>query len=320
MGWQRRALTTATTSSWSSALIPHHTAELSGQITAISGSSLDLSGALTGQGNFPAASFANHFVEILDGPNAGHRLLIATAGSSGTLAAIDLSSSLSTLSSLPASLVGARFTLRPARTLSSAFPPNSLTASNGPTTSDRVMIYTNGTQSYTNYWLFSGGGNPYWVREGDGTLTNRNNLVLDPAMGALVQRRGASFTLPSTGYVRANPFAFRLNTKQTLIGTPWPISQSPVSRNMVTANSLTGSNQPSTADTLSIWASDLTPGTPGFTSFFLFQSGLVERWVRQGDGLLQDRSSNLLFLPARAAFWKSINGLSAFVLPSPWTP
>jgi hypothetical protein len=85
-------------------------------------------------------------------------------------------------------------------------------------------------------------------------------------------------------------------------------------------NGLSGSNQATTSDALSIWATDLTPGSPGFTSFFLFKVGSTERWVLQGDGALQDRKNDLLFRPGRAAFWKSISGLPNFVLPTPWTP
>lgn len=320
MGWQRRTLTAAAISSWSAALIPAPATELSGVITAVSGSSLDLSAALTGQGNFPVSSFPNSYFEILDGPQAGHRLWVTSTGSSGTLAGIDLASPVSTLTSLPGSLAGSRFILRPSLTLSTAFTPASFTSGLGPTTADRVMTFDNATQSYITYWLFTGGSNPYWVREGDGTLTNRNNVVLNPAHGALVQRRGAALARTAAGFVRSNSFAYRLANKQTLIGTPWPLAQSPASRGMSTANGLTGNNQPTTADALSIWASDLTPGAPSFTSFYLFKVGVTERWVRQGDGTLQDRKNDLLFLPARAAFWKSINGLPAFVLPLPWTP
>lgn len=320
MGWQRRTLPAASTSSWSAALIPAPATELSGRITAVTGSSLDLSAALSGQGNFQAANFPNSFIEILDGPHAGHRLWVSSTGSAGTLAGIDLSSSLTTLSSLPGTLVDSRFIIRPALALSAAFAPAGFTAALGPTTADRVMIFDNPTQSYTTYWLFTGGGTPYWVREGDGTLANRNAVILNPALGALVQRRGSALTRTATGSVRANPFVFRLANRQTLMGTPWPLAQSPAARNMATVNGLSGSNQATTSDALSIWATDLTPGSPGFTSFFLFKVGSTERWVLQGDGALQDRKNDLLFRPGRAAFWKSISGLPNFVLPTPWTP
>jgi hypothetical protein len=182
------------------------------------------------------------------------------------------------------------------------------------------MVFDNPTQSYTTYWLFTGGGTPFWVREGDGSLANRNSVVLNPEIGALVQRRGSALTRTMTGFVRANPFALRLANRQTLIGTPWPLAQSPASRNMTTVNGLTGSNQATTADALSVWASDLTPGAPSFASYFLFRVGSTERWVLQGDGALQDRRNDLLFRAGRAAFWKSINGHPSFVLATPWTP
>ncbi len=320
MGWQRRTLPAASTSSWSAALISAPATELSGRITAVSGSSLDLSEALSGQGNFQASSFPNSYVEILDGPHVGHRLLVTSTGSSGTLAGINLSASLTTLSSLPSTLTGSRFIIRPALTLSAAFPPAGFTAALGPTTADRVMVFDNPTQSYTTYWLFTGGGNPFWVREGDGTLANRNSVVLNPEIGTLVQRRGSALTRTMTGFVRANPFALRLANRQNLIGTPWPLAQSPASRNMTTVNGLSGSNQATTADALSVWASDLTPGAPSFASYFLFRVGSTERWVLQGDGSLQDRRNDLLFRAGRAAFWKSINGQPNFVLATPWTP
>jgi hypothetical protein len=307
--------------SGSASLSPSPATLLSGKITAVSGSSLNLADALIGQGNFPAASFANHFIEILDGPHAGHRLLIDTAASTGTLAAIQLASPLTTLTTLPGTLATAAFTTRPARTLATAFPPASFIATNDPATADRIQFFSNTTQSYTSYWLFSGGGNPYWVLVGDTNLANnRNTVLIDPAAGALIQRRAAPLTLTTTGDLRSTPFAFRLGTRQNLIANPWPFTQSPASRSLTTANGLTGNTQAATADSLSIWGADMNPPTAGFTSFFLFKSGPVERWVLQGDPFLNDRSTSNLFLPGRATFWKSIIGLPAFVLPSPWTP
>ncbi|MDH4476242.1 MAG: SdrD B-like domain-containing protein [Verrucomicrobiaceae bacterium] len=320
-GWQRRTIPASASSSWSASLSPSPATLLSGKITAVSGSSLNLADALIGTGNFPAASFANHFIEILDGPDAGHRLLIDTAASTGTLAAIQLASPLTTLTSLPGTLATAAFTIRPARTLATAFPPASFIATNDPATADRVQFFSNTTQSYTSYWLFSGGGNPYWVLVGDTNLANnRNTVLIDPAAGALIQRRAAPLTLTTTGDLRSTPFAFRLGTRQNLIANPWPFTQSPASRSLTTANGLTGNTQAATADSLSIWGADMNPPTAGFTSFFLFKSGPVERWVLQGDPFLNDRSTSNLFLPGRASFWKSITGLPAFVLPSPWTP
>lgn len=320
-GWQRRTMPASAVSSWSASISPSPATLLSGKVTAVSGSSLNLADALTDQGNFPAASFVNHFIEILDGPHVGHRLLIDTAASSGTLAAIQLSSPLTTLTTLPGTLATAAFTIRPASTLASAFPPASFIATNNPATADRIQFYSNSTQSYTSYWLFSGGGNPYWVLVGDSNLANnRNTVLIDPAAGALIQRRASPLTLTTTGELRANPFAFRLGTRQNLIANPWPLTQSPSARSLTSANGLTGNTQAATADSFSVWGPEFTPPTVGFTSYFLFKSGTFERWVLQGDNTLADRSSSNVFLPGRASFWKSITGMPAFVLSTPWTP
>lgn len=55
---------------------------------------------------------------------------------------------------------------------------------NNPATADRLQIWrgdaTLGNTSYDGYWYFSGGGSPYYAKQGDATLANFNNTLLFP--------------------------------------------------------------------------------------------------------------------------------------------
>lgn len=319
-GWQKRQLP-ANIVSWSSRFAPPSPAlSLTGQITAVAASSLDLSQALGGQPLFPASLNAADYLEILDGIHAGHRFAVSLAGSTGSTFGVDLTSSRSTLTSLPGTLAGARFVLRSCPTLASAFPPASFTSNTSPTTSDRALVYNATTQSFTTYWLFSGSGTPRWVRDGDATLASQNNIALDPAIGTLIQRRNTAFTLRDTGPVRSNAFLYRLTAGQNFLGNPWPLPSSPNSRGMSVASGFTGSPQPSTSDLISVWRADTTAGINSYDTFFLLQINTLERWVRQGDATLADRGAESTFQPGRAAFLRKQTAAPAYLLPAPWAP
>ncbi len=319
-GWQRRTLP-AEMVSWSDRFARAAASlGLEGVITAVSESSLDLTQALGGQTLFPASLTASDYVEILDGAHAGHRLPVHLASSSGVHFAVDLASTRSTLSSLPGSLAGARFVLRAFPTLASVFPTTAFNATNNPSTADRALLYDTATQNFTTYWLFSGGGTPRWVREGDATLASQNNLALDPARGALIHRRNAPLTLTSSGPVRSTPFVYKLATGQSFLGNPWPLPASPLSRGMTIAAGFSGSAQPSTSDLISVWRTDVTAGTAGYDTYFLLHSGSLERWVRQGDASLQNRGAELLFKTGRAAFVRCLTAKPALQIPPPWVP
>ncbi len=320
-GWQRRHLP-AETVTWSQAFAnPPSSAGLSGLITSVTGATLDLSQALGGSAAFPDALTANTYLEILDGPHAGHRLPVHLASSSGTTYGVDLASSRCTLTSLPTdTLPWSAFVLRSYPTLSASFNPAAFNSTNNPATADRIIAYNATTQSFNNYWLYAASGNPRWVREGDATLANQNGLIIDAANGVMVQRRHAALTLPNSGLVRTSPFVYKLAAGQNFLSNPWPLPASPSSRGMTVLNGFTGTAQATTSDQLSIWRADSTPGEQGYHSYFLLKAGTLERWVRQGDATLQNRSANELFMPGKAAFMKSVNGMSSYVVPVPWQP
>ncbi len=329
-GWQRRTLPTGI-STWSDRFTRQMNLGLEGKITAASGSTLDLSEAIGTPWLLSTYAYApgggtyvfidETYVEILDGPHAGHRLLVESVDSSNwTNLGVDLTSSHGTLDTLPGTLAGSAFILRSFSTLGSIFDPATFHSTNNPSTADRCLVYNTVNQGFSSYWLFAGGGTPRWVREGDATLTSRNDFIINPAQGVMIHRRGAPLTLTAAGPVRSTPFVFRLGTGQNLLGNPWPLPASPLSRGLTVANGFTGSAQPSLSDLISVWRADATPGASGYDSYFLLKTGPLERWVRQGDATLQDLGNEPLFQPGRAAFLKTLNGQPAYTLPAPWTP
>ena len=317
-GWHLRS-TTAGIISWSSPWMRKPL--LQGRFDSVTGSSLGVTTALGGATLSSVLPTATEFViEILDGPHAGHRLDVLETSSTGNALVIDTTSTLNTLASLPVTLSGAAFALHAHLTLVQAFPPAAFTAANSPSTSDRVLFYSNTSKTFTTYWLFLNAGNPRWVREGDATLTSRNTQVIDPAQGLLVQKRSGTLTLPTTGQVRGHDFVLPLQPGQNLVATPWPLSQSPLQRSMTAAGGFIGAANAASADAISVWTGDATPGASGYSTYFLLQSGPIERWALQGDATLADRSSELLFIAARAVFIKSMPGMPALRLTCPWNP
>ena len=317
-GWHLRS-TAAGIITWSAPLV--RTPLLQGRFDSVTGSSLGVTTALGGlslSSVLPAAT--EFFVEILDGTHAGHRLDLLEASSTGSALVIDTSSTLNTLGSLPSTLTGAAFALRAHLTLAQAFPPAFFSATNAPSTADRALLYSNTTKTFTNFWLFLNAGNPRWVREGDATLASRNGQVINAAQGVMVQKRSGLLSLPSTGQVRSSDFVLPLQPGQNLVATPWPLSQSPLQRAMTVAGGYTGAANAANADAISVWAGDTTAGASGYATYFLLQSGPIERWALQGDATLANRSNELLFISSRAVFIKSIPGMPALRLTCPWTP
>jgi len=315
-GWMRLPLSQQI-QSWSH---PMATAPiLEGMITAVGGSALDVSQALNGTDVATLLSGGAYYVEIVEGDHAGHRLEVVTGSSGGDSLQVDSASSRSTLTSLPGTLQGNRFVLRQHRTLAGEFPPATMKATNNSATADRVMVYNPSKPGFDNYWLLASEGGK-WVLEGDLTFTNRGGLVISPQSGVMVQRRDPTLIQSKTGHVRSSPFTFRLSQGQNLLGTPWPVAQSPLNRVMTTAAGFTGTNQPTASDMISVLRTDAEPTAGGYDAYYLLKAGMIEQWVLQGDNTFADRGDEMLFRARRATFMKSIQGKPEHTVEAPWVP
>ncbi len=291
----------------------------SGTAGAVGGSVIDIT-AGAGDGDFAGAltSGAQYYVEVIAGDYEGHRFEVDEAQSTATSIAIDLASPRNTLPALPAGLAGAPIAARPHYTLDQVFDKTLLTASNNPSTADRVQFH-NGS-GFSAYWLFLNGGNPRWVRMGDATLTDYGHRVIAPGEGVFVQIKNGAAALTWSGYVRSNDFALPLAASANFIGGGWPLDQSPAARAMTAANGFTGSANPALADKLQLWKGDSEPNASGYAAYFFLLTGSYNQWTSQQNAALANQNNTLLLHSLRAGFIFSRSGNASYVMPMPWTP
>jgi fimbrial isopeptide formation D2 family protein/uncharacterized repeat protein (TIGR01451 family) len=290
-----------------------------GSINAVIGQALSITSSI-GTADFAAAlvSGTQYYVEVLSGDHAGHRFELNEAASLPNAIAIDTTSPLNTLPSLPATLASDLIAVRSHQTLAEVFKVTDFPATNDPATSTRIQFHSG--NAFTTYWLFLAGGNPYWATVGDNTAANVNSLLLPPAAGQFVRIKSGTPTATFSGLVRSNPMAAPLIAGSNLVAGGWPIDQSPNTRAMTPANGFFGSNDPAKADKLQIWKGDATPNLSGYDGFFLLQAGAFNQWSPEQNASLSNENTSLLMPSLRSAFIRSRTGNASYIMPNPWTP
>ncbi len=294
---------------------------LSGRVGAVNGSALDLSGSL-GEEDLREAlvTGGQHYVEILDGAHAGHRLEVNEASSQGGSLVIDGADTRNTLATVPATLAGARLVLRRHVTLDELAPKNLFRATTNAATADRLMIYDPATAAFRSYWLLAYPGAPRWVLQGDASLSNRGGLVLEPGLGLFVQPRTWQVTLMLGGEVRDHPFASPLPVGMSLRSAGWPLDLSPAQLGMTEANGFTGASNASLADQMQIWRGDTTAGLQSYDGYYFLRASTLRQWVAQGDSKLTNLNHSPLIKAHRSLFFRARHALPVWVQPCPWTP
>jgi hypothetical protein len=223
-----------------------------------------------------------------------------------------------TLAALPALMQGDSLAVRPHATLDQAFPKALLTATNDPATADRVQFFS-GT-GFTTYWLFANGGSPRWVVMADATLADQGARAVAPGEGAFIRLKGAAASLTWAGYVRSNAFAQPYSAGNHFVGGGWPMTQSPLSRGMTTANGFNGNANPVLADKLQLWRGDAEANMSGYLGYFLLRSGALNHWTAEQNAALINHNEVPLLQSLRAVFLRSRQGNSGYLAPVPWTP
>ena len=139
----------------------------------------------------------------------------------------------------------------------------------------------------------------------DGTI-NLNDRVVPPAEGLYHHHRGrgglGSFELVQAGEVRTNAVNVPLREGDNLIGSLYPVDQSPRSRNILSTNGFRGSFAPSASDLIKNWVADDTDADVNgefeeifaFDTSFLLLAGPRNQWNSPTGGAVS-RTDDALF-------------------------
>jgi large repetitive protein len=260
-----------------------------------------------------------YYIEFTSGENAGHRVDLDEANTTATMLAVDAASPHNTLTSLPASLAGDHWSIRPHHTFNELFPPAKFTnATNDPNTADRLSLKSGA--GFTLYWLFRNGNNPIWVDAADDQLADKGGTILPPGVGAYVRPRTGTVALTLSGFVRTNPFARPLTTDSPLVGGGWPMEQTLNTRGMTTANGFMANRSSTVASRLILWKGDTTPNAQGYDTYSYLSFGANLHWITLEDATLNSVSNQNLLRSTRAGFIKVSTPLPNYLMPTPWTP
>ncbi len=286
-----------------------------GLVHSVSGRSLFLSDA----SYLPALveEGATYYVELRNGPLAGHRLDLSLVGDRALV--IDAESPRNTLAELPASLTGIQIAVHKHVTLADVFAKKTLRGSTSASAADQVLFLENG--SFRTFWLFQSGNTLQWTASGDATLSNADATIIAPGSGVLFKSAlNTARSLFLTGRVRTTPFAIRVSEGNQFLTAPWPLAASPNSLAMLTG--FLASTNPNSADTLQLWKGDATPGSSGYTGLWLFKNSATgtatASWAYTTDAALRSQNAAMLFPLNRAFFLKPAVGMRGeWIVPAP---
>lgn len=320
-----------------------HPDVFSGAVKADASGVLDVSdSAGTGPRGVSAQMAARpHYIEIIAGTFEGHRFEVASATDQSIT--LEIGAARNTLDPIP-DLTGAAFTLRthyvpddiadPADFVDLLVPSNN----NDPATAGRLLFYSD-IYGWLTYFAYdaAGGITPQWTSAdnsyleniGDALLDSGNDefVVIDPGVGMFAHPKAHAVDILMLGEVRSWAFACPMTPSYNLVGSAYPLDQSPDSRDM-SLNYFTGSPDPSTADQVEFWLSDdATFGVAAYESHFRVLSGSsYDFWTTQEGSSLPDEDGLDLFKIQRASFINSVNGCdksipaSVWLWPVPWSP
>ncbi|MCH8541706.1 MAG: hypothetical protein LAT58_13185, partial [Opitutales bacterium] len=218
----------------------------------------------------------------------------------------------------PETLSGADVVLLRHQTLRGILPVDGLEAGNVASEADHAILLEE--HGFETYWLYENGGSPVWVRSGDATLEDQGDKIIAPGEAILFQPFQTETTLLAFGQVRENSFIRNFREGYQMVGSGFPLSQSPDDRDMTTAEGFTGSRDFSQADRLYRWRPDLGSEGQGWETTFLLYTGPFEQWTRIGDTSFASQNGEALFVPNRGVYFFMEAPLGEHREPLPWNP
>ena len=262
----------------------------------------------------------SYYVEVIDGPQEGHRFAINRATTTATTLGINTTSTDNTKALTTSLLNGAHVVIREHHTINSLFPPAGLLAGNSTGNADYIVTYKDG--EWVTFWLLDMGPNgKRWVKDGDVTLADYGSRTVPPSEGIYFHRQALSITVARSGHVRSNDFATPLRVGSSLIASGYPLDQSYASRGMTIPAGFHGGVEVPHADQVLIWMGDTIPGRTNYTTDWLLDGGApYQYWTSAEDSSITNRNAVKVFKGSRAAVHTSVNGLPTFVVPAQWSP
>ncbi len=245
-----------------------------------------------------------YYLEILNGPNAGHRFDLQSITPTACVIAADSTNSTLT-SAASINWTGIRIALRSHQTLATVFDPQRFQGSTLIASADQVLYHT-GT-AYRTYWLYANAGERRWVLSGDATRANAADTLIPLGTGLMIQLANtAPSPLLLTGTVRTTPLARVLNSGYNLVANPWPVDATPAATGLTTA-AFVASTSVASADQLQLWSGDANATLSGYTGYWLFQmpGQLIPFWVATSDATLLSQNNTTLLRAGRATFIKA---------------
>lgn len=300
--------------------------DFSGTVQGVTAQTLDLTNSV---GPFDLTSVIEsgvaYYVEVVSGENEGHRFDVASVTENGIVLALDsdiysAGAPFNTLNGTPqTSLISDRLVLRRYWTLGQLFPAADFQGAASQTSADQIEVFAAGV--WTNYWLYDNGVTTKWVRVGDGTLADQQDVVIPPGQGVYLNSRNTVGTLLALGQVRSTDFARPLNTGYNLVGGGYPVHQSATTRAMSLGNGFIGGRDFKLVDQFLTWRGDSTPNQAGYVTYYLLDAGApFQRWVRVGDSTVAARDAEILLFSDQSAMKRASTPRAGYVMPVPWQP
>jgi YVTN family beta-propeller protein len=312
LGWQQTTLSSGTQTY---GLNLNHEALFTGSVSSATSASVTLSEQASVASAMDPAQ--HYYLEIISGPQAGHRLDLQSITGVECLVADDsLNTTLS--ASAVAGLSGARVILRSHRTLGEVFNPALFQGSSTATGADQVLFHN--ASDYMTYWLYDLGGTRNWVLNG-GAATSMNDTLIPPGTGVMLQIASANPSpLLSTGSVRTTPLARPLQAGYNLFANPWPLDASPAQTGM-TSSPFLASTIVSASSQLQFWKGDATAGVSGYLASWLLQKPgqPVPIWISMSSAAATSQNNAPLLRTGRATFIKmpQTASPSVWIIPPP---
>ena len=250
----------------------------------------------------PLLAGAPCYLEVRDGPNAGHRYDIANI--EGKIVSLDLAARHNTRTTLPPDIAGERVFIRPHITLGQAFPKTVFRGSIRHVISDQVLFHNGST--WETCWLMKNSARHQWVKSSGSKLFSQDQRIIPPGTGVMVKLAARPVTMTQVGHVRTTPFLMKLSAGHNFLAPPRPLDATPATLNLTAAGGFNATSSPATADQLQLWAADSKLQSSTYTTYWLGGNG----WLSLS-AITANPVTDSLILSSRRAFFLKVSGPAA---------